>query len=247
MTTRMRSGCFSTLVPWSACAASAADVRLQHERQAGADADAVQAAGEEVAARAGTADVHGVLPIILLTLTPADTPACSTRDRATREVTLRASRPAESSSSPASRAGMRPARRDPCPRAAPTGSGARSDRRPSSTVSAPAALVIADEIDRRRAPRDGLRALERHQVALVAAVARVVVLVAVDHHVRLGHHVRRRVAFLGGLGDVHATREPLADGAIGGRQARDRADGSSSRPGRARRGTGCRAAGASTA
>ena len=56
-TTRMRSGCFSMLVPCSACAASAADVRLENERQPGADADAVQPASEKVATRAIAADV----------------------------------------------------------------------------------------------------------------------------------------------------------------------------------------------
>ena len=68
-----------------------------------------------------------------------------------------------------------------------------------------------DEIDRGRLPRDQLRPLEREHVRRVSAVSRVVVLVAVDHHVRLG------VAFARRFGDVHALRQPLADALVGRR------------------------------
>ena len=93
--------------------------------------------------------------------------------------TRRRSRACRAGTSTSTRAILRPP-------AAPTGTGGRSDRRPCRRVSAPAALHHRRQIDRRRPPRNQLRPLEREQVALVAAVARVVVLVAVDHHVRLG-------------------------------------------------------------
>ena len=70
------------------------------------------------------------------------------------------------------------------------------------------------QIDRRWMPGNGLRPLEGDQVAFVPAIPRVVVLVAVDHHVRFRHHVGRRVAFLGRFRDVHASREALADALI---------------------------------
>ena len=107
--------------------------------------------------------------------------------------------------------------RDPCPRAAPTGTGGRSDRRPCRPCRRRRLATIAVRSIAAGLPRNQLRPLEGEQVALVSAVARVVVLVAVDHHVRLGHHARRRVAFLGRLRDVHALRQPLADARVGGR------------------------------
>ena len=70
------------------------------------------------------------------------------------------------------------------------------------------------EIDRRRMPGNGLRPLEGDQVAFVPAIPCVVVLVAVDHHVRFRHHVGRGVAFLRRLRDVHASREALADALV---------------------------------
>ena len=72
------------------------------------------------------------------------------------------------------------------------------------------------EIDRRRPPGNQLGPLVRQEAALVAAVPCVVVLVAVHHHVRLGHRSRVRV-FLGGFGHGHALGEALPDARVGGR------------------------------
>ena len=96
-----------------------------------------------------------------------------------------------------------------------TGTGGRSDRRPCRPCSRSAAATIAVSSSVGRAAAESAwSARTPCRYALVAAVARVVVLVAVHHHVRLGH--RRRVALLGGLGDVHPLREPLADARVGG-------------------------------
>ena len=52
-------GCFSTLVPASACAVKRRRRAAQHKRQTGADADAVQPAGQKVAAREHETDSSG--------------------------------------------------------------------------------------------------------------------------------------------------------------------------------------------
>ena len=72
MTTRIRSGCFSTLVPCERLRGQRRRCAAQDERQPGADADAVQAPDEKIAAGARQPMCHAM-----------SIPACSISDPVT--------------------------------------------------------------------------------------------------------------------------------------------------------------------